>query len=110
MANQSTSFLAAANGGGWHPLIVGKHELLHTPAEMHFAYDISVSGLDGGTWAILYYPVHAPNAAISIKAALTEEDAQTLGRVPLASAFRFVFSDTGAGAAPRVGITYAPER
>lgn len=111
MAYQSISVSAVADGGGgWDPLVIGRHELKHTPAEMNNAYSISVSGLDGGTWDIGYYPVHSQNQVIARTAGLTEADSSEWGRNPLAAAYQITFAGTGGGAAPIVGVTYAPER
>ena len=111
MAYQSITLDAVDDGGGgWDPLIISRHDLGHTPAEMNNAYTISVSGLDGGTWDIGYYPVHSPNSVIERTAGLTEVDSSEWDRNPLVSAYRITFAGTGVGAAPIVGVTYAPER
>lgn len=85
------------------PVVMGKPDLGYTPGDVDAVLQVWVTGLDGGTYDVLFY---VPNDAIpkAHVAAATSVDIVTLD-APAVTAVRVTFAGLGGAAAPVVYVS-----
>ena len=91
--------------GGFEPLIFDKSNLGFSPADTFSSVQVSCSGLDGGSFEVLFKPRNSPDF-ISFIGGATELDSVLLENRFVFDAIKIVLTDCGGAADPQVFPTF----
>lgn len=94
---------------GGAPVVMGRPQLGFNPEARIYVWDVTVSGLDGGTWSLEYQPVGSSNW-IEVTTGRAENDGYNIDGAPIFRTLKVTFDALGGGAAPQVTINYVPRR
>lgn len=91
--------------GGWLSIQLDKSNLGFSPAETFSSVQISVTGLDGGSFDIMFKP-RGGSEFLAFVIGATELDAVLLDQTFVFDAIRVDIFDAGASAAPKALVTF----
>jgi len=91
--------------GGWLTIELDKSKLGFSPADTFSSVQVSLTGLDSGTFSVSFKPRGAKNFVSFIQDAI-EDDAVLLDRSFVFEAIRVAISGAGGAAAPVAQITF----
>lgn len=106
MADHKTIVVLSDGGADVH---INKANLGFSPVDTHRNFQISVHGLDGGTYSVSYYPVNCSHV-IEYQGGATEAAAVVMSHSIdfLYEGLVISFNGLGAAAAPKVHATFWP--